>query len=89
MLTTITASGESIAGEGYSLICSAVTGSSVTWLDPTSTPIPSEMVSILGDVHILTFDPLTAAHAGTYTCRAMLGSTEGSAEMNVTVQSEY
>ena len=89
ILATITASGENFAGEGYSLTCSAVTGSSVTWLDPTDTPVPSEMVNTMGDVHVLTFNPLTAAHTGTYTCRAVLGSRVGSAEMTVIVQSEY
>ena len=89
MLATITSSGKSIAGDVYSLTCSAVTGSSVTWLDPTGTPVPSAMVSTVGDVHVLTFNPLTAAHAGTYTCRAVLGSRTESAEMTITVQSEY
>jgi hypothetical protein len=88
MLATITSSGKNVVGEGYSLACSAVTGSVVTWLDPTDTLVPSEMVSTVGDVHVLTFNPLTAAHAGTYTCRAVLGSREGSAQMAVTVQSE-
>ena len=89
MLATITTSGENIAGEGYSLTCSAVTGSSVTWLDPTNAAVPSGMVSTMGDMHVLTFNPLMAAHAGTYTCRAVLGSRVESAEMTVIVQSEF
>ena len=89
MLATITASGKNIAGDVYSLTCSIVTGSSVTWLDPTGTPVSSETVSTMGDVYVLTFNPLTAAHAGTYTCRAVLESRVGSAEITVTVQSEY
>lgn len=88
MLATITSSGKNTVGESYSLACSTVTGSNVTWLDSTDTTVPSEMVSTMGDVHVLTFNPLIAAHVGTYTCRAVLGSRVGSAEMTITVQSE-
>ena len=65
-----------------------MTGSNVTWLDSADARVPSEMVSTTGDVHVLTFNPLTAAHAGTYTCTAVLGSRVGSAEIVITVQSE-
>ena len=88
MLATITLSGDNIAGDTFSLVCSTVTGSTVTWLDPTDAAVPSEMISVMGDVHTLTFNPLAASDAGTYTCRAMLGSVVETVEMTVTVTSE-
>ena len=71
---SITTSGTNTAGETYSLECSAtVTGSTdqptITWLDPMNNPVPSEMVTITGSMSTLTFNPLAASHAGTYTCR--------------------
>ena len=41
-----------------------------------------------GGISTLTFDPLAASHAGTYTCRATLGSIMDSVSRNITVQSE-
>ena len=76
MLTvSITPSGTNTAGETYSLVCSAtVTGSSdqptISWLDAMNNIVPSEMVTTTGSMSTLTFDPLAASHAGTYTCRA-------------------
>ena len=75
---SITASGTNIAGETYSLECSAtVTGSTdqptITWLDQINNPVPSEMVTTTGSMSTLTFNPLVASHAGTYTCRVSAG----------------
>ena len=75
---SITASGTNTAGETYSLECSAtVTGSTdqptITWLDPMNNTVPSEMVTTTGSMSTLTFNPLAASHAGTYTCRGMVG----------------
>ena len=86
-------SGTNTAGETYSLECSAtVTGSTdqltVTWLDPMYNPVPSEMVTTTGSMSTLTFNPLSASHAGTYTCRATVGNTMQTATMDVTVESE-
>ena len=87
-------SGDNTAGDSYSLMCSTRTASlvtgqpTITWLDPSSAAVPSEMVSVVGDVHTLTFNPLAASDAGTYTCRAVLGNIIEIAEMTVTVQSE-
>ena len=72
-------SGTNTAGETYSLKCSAtVTGSTdqptITWLDPMNNPVPSEMATTTGSMSTLTFSPLSASHAGTYTCRVMVGS---------------
>ena len=74
---SITASGTNTAGETYSLECSAtVTGSTdqptITWLDPMN-EVPSEMVTTTGSMSTLTFNPLAASHAGTYTCRVTAG----------------
>ena len=71
----ITTSGTSTAGEIYSLECSVtVTGSTdqptTTWLDSMINPVPSEVVTTIGSMSTLTFNPLSASHAGTYTCRA-------------------
>ena len=94
ILVTIMSSGDNTAGDSYSLMCSTRTASTVTgqptitWLEPSSTAVPSEMVSVMGDVYTLTFNPLAASDAGTYTCRAMIGNIVETAEMTVTVQSE-
>ena len=86
-------SGSNTAGETYSLECSAnVTGSTdqptTTWLIPMNNPVPSGMVTTTGSMSTLTFDPLAASHAGTYTCRATVGSTMEAATMDVSVESE-
>ena len=44
-----------------------------TWLDPMNNPVPSGMVTTTGSMSTLTFSPLTASHAGTYTCRVTAG----------------
>ena len=83
------------AGESYSLVCTVtVTGSltdqpNITWLDPMDNMITSGVVGA-DSMSTLTFNPLTASHAGTYTCRAELGNAMDStaASRNITVQSE-
>ena len=75
LTVSITTSGTNTAGETYSLVCSAtVTGSTdqptITWLDQMNNTVPSEMVTTTGSMSTLTFNPLAASHAGTYTCRA-------------------
>ena len=45
----------------------------ITWLDPMNNPVPSEMVTTTGSMSTLTFNPLAASHAGTYTCRVTAG----------------
>ena len=70
-------SGTNTAGEIYSLDCSAtVNGTSnqpiIIWLDPLNSPVPPEMITTTGHMSTLTFNPLAADHAGTYTCRVML-----------------
>ena len=81
----------SIAGESYSLECSVtVTGSTdqptIIWMDPMNNQITSGVVTT-GSMSTLTFNPLAASHAGTYTCRATLGSAMDIASWMVTVQS--
>ena len=77
----------------YSLVCSVtVTGSSgpptITWLDPVNNTVSSEMVSTTDSVSTLTFNPLSASHAGTYTCIAAVGGEVQTDMKAVTVQSE-
>ena len=93
MAVSITTPGTNTAGETYSLVCSViVTGSTdtptITWLDPMNSQVPSEMVSTTGSMSTLTFDPLSASHAGTYTCRATLGGATGTAMEEITVHGE-
>ena len=95
IIVSITASGNTTqsAGETYSLECSVtVTGSTdqptITWLDPTSNPVPSGMVNIAGSTSILAFIPLAASHSGTYTCRAAVGSAVQNATEDILVESE-
>ena len=90
---SVTASGTNTTGEIYSLECSAtVTGSTdqptITWLDPMNNPVPSEMVTTTGSMSTLTFNLLAASHAGTYTCRAMVGGAVQSETIDIAVQSE-
>ena len=75
-------------------MCSVtVTGSTdlptITWVDPMNSQVPSEMVNTTGDTSTLTFNPLSASHAGTYTCRATLDGATGTATEDITVQGEY
>ena len=93
IIVTITTSGTNTAGQTYRLVCSVtVTGSSnlphIVWLDPTSSQFPSDMVSTMGSMSTLTFNPLSASHAGTYTCRAAVGGGAGVDLELVTVQSK-
>ena len=90
---SITPSGTNTAGETYSLVCSVtVAGSTdtptITWLDPMDSQVPSDMVSTTGSMSTLTFTPLSASHAGTYTCRAVVGGEVLTDTLMVTVQSE-
>ena len=87
----ITHSGSNTAGESYGLECTVtVTGSTdqptINWLDPMDNVITSGVV-MTGGMSTLTFNPLAASHAGTYTCRATLGSAMDSASRTITVQS--
>ena len=48
----------------------------VTWLSPLNTEVPPAMANTASNISTLTFDPLSLSHAGTYTCRVMLGGIE-------------
>ena len=87
----ITASGTNTAGETYSLECSAtVTGSTdqptITWLDPMNNQVPTEMVTTTSSMSTLTFNPLAASHAGTYTCRVTAGGVNETQTSTVIVK---
>ena len=91
-VSPITSSGTANAGESYSLECTVtVTGSTnqptITWL---MGPMDNQMMIMMttGSMSTLTFNPLTASDAGTYTCRATLGSAMDSESTTITVQSE-
>ena len=98
---SITASDTNIAGEMYNLVCSiTVIGSAlqptITWLDDgvqitslsDSSRTVSATISDVSNMHssTLVFDPLSASHAGTYTCRAEIASLSVSGERTFTVQ---
>ena len=89
-VSPITTSGDNTAGESYSLECTVtVTGSNdqptITWL---MGPMITSGVVTNGGMSTLTFNPLSASDAGTYTCRATLGSAMNSTSTTITVQSE-
>ena len=97
---SINPTGNNIAGERYSLVCSVTAPSQPTiiWLDNGGMAISSDssrtVSATTGDSSngyssTLTFNPLSASHAGNYTCRAIVdGEMVMDTEM-VTVQSEY
>jgi hypothetical protein len=91
---SITQFGDNTAGESYGLECTVtVTGSTdqpmITWLmGPMDNMITSGVVTN-GSMSTLTFNPLAASHAGTYTCRATLGSTEVNGPFDVIVKGMY
>ena len=60
----------------------------ITWLDPMNNPVPSGIVTTADGMSTLTLNPLSASHAGTYTCRATVGNTMQTKTMDVTVESE-
>ena len=88
---SITTSGTATAGENYSLECTVtVTGSTdqptITWLMGPMDNMITSGVMTAGSMSTLTFNPLAASHAGTYTCRATLGSAMDSASTTITMQ---
>ena len=91
---SITSSGSNTAGESYTLECTVTVTVSdlpvtITWMGPMDNNITSGVyVVTTGSMSTLTFNPLAASHAGTYTCRAALGSAMDSASRTITVQSE-
>ena len=93
-VSPITSSGTGTAGENYSLECTVtVTGSNdqptTTWLmGPMDNMITSGVVTT-GSMSTLTFNPLAASDAGTYTCRATLGSAVDSESTTIAVHSEW
>ena len=92
-VSPITSSGTGTAGESYSLECTVtVTGSddqsTITWLmGPMNNMITSGVVTT-GSMSTLTFNPLAASDAGTYTCRVILGSVMDSESTTIIVQSK-
>ena len=65
----ITTNGTSTAGQTYSLDCSVIgttDPATYQWLDSNGTQ--------LTNTNQFQFSPLLASHAGTYTCRATVGS---------------
>ena len=94
-VSPITFSGTVTAGKTFRLICAVtVTGSTdlsaiiILWLMGPMDNMITSGVETTGGMSTLTFNPLSASHAGTYTCRATLGSAMDSASTTVTVQSE-
>ena len=78
---SITASGTATAGETFRLMCTVtVTGSNdqlmITWLMGPMINTNADGVTVVtsGGMSTLTFNPLAASHAGTYTRIATLGS---------------
>ena len=59
----------------------------IIWLDPMNSTITSGVVTV-GSMSTLTFNPLVASHAGTYTCEVMVGSITEATEVGIIVESE-
>ena len=90
---SISTSGSTTAGEAYSLVCSiTVTESTnltiITWIDPMNNTVLSDRITTTAASITLTFNPLTASHAGVYTCRAASGGEIQADTESVTIQSE-
>ena len=98
----ITSSAMTVAGGIQMLTCSViVTGSTehptITWMvngAEISSSDAARTVSVTSGFagrysSTLTFNLLAASHAGTYTCRAALGSAEDTASRTVDVQSKW
>ena len=97
----ITTSGTSTAGETYNLECSVTVAGSIetptiTWLFGM-TEITSDSFTTLSETasngsngyfRMLTFDPLSASHAGNYSCKAAVSGEIQTGITMVTVQSE-
>ncbi len=88
---SITSSGTATVGESYSLVCTvSMTRSTdkltIQWTGPMGTITSG--VETTDNESILTLNPLETSHAGTYICRATLGSVTYPASATVTVQSE-
>ena len=60
----------------------------ITWLDPENDPVPSERITNVRNASTLTFNPLAASDAGTYTCSIRAGNTTQNARIFITVESK-
>ena len=103
VISISTPSGDNTAGGTYTLVCyvavsqGSTSQPTITWLDndvqilaPDSSRTVSAITSEDSNVYssTLTFNPLSASHAGIYTCRATVdGETLTDTDV-VTVQSE-
>ena len=101
---TIQASGSSTAGGTYTLNCTATIAAglpgnptvSLNWFGPSGAAVTSGSGITLGTqatqgtttTRTLTFNPVTVAHAGGYTCQAILSTSDaptGNRTSNVSV----
>ena len=101
---TIQTSGSSTAGGTYTLSCTATIAAglprnpsvSLNWFGPSGTAVTSGSGITLGTqatqgtttTRTLTFNPVTVAHAGGYTCQATLSTPDaptGNSTTNVSV----
>ena len=105
---TIQTSGGSTAGGTYTLNCTATIATglpgnptvSLRWLGPSGAAVTSGGGITLGTqatqgtttTRTLTFNPVTVAHAGGYTCQATLSTPDaptGNSTSNVSVIGKY
>ena len=91
---SVTPGSSNIAGQSYGLECTAnVNGSTdqptITWLGPMNNTVPSDMVTTTGNMSTLTFNPLAASHAGTYTCSVVVDGVTETKTAIVSVNSEF
>ena len=61
----------------------------ITWFDTINNTAPSEMITTTGNMSTLTYNPLSASHAGTYTCRATASDQVWTDTQAVIVHDKY
>ena len=61
----------------------------ITWLMGPMNSTVTAGVMTTGSMSTLTFNPLAASHAGTYTCRATLDGAMDTKTVTVSVMSEW
>ena len=87
-----TSSGNNVAGETYSLTCTAVIiGSSDTPVISWKSTVSNETESYGNGTYykVLHFDPLQVSHDDIYVCQVEVADITDEQQFNLTVQSEF
>ena len=94
-MVTITFFGTATAGEIYSLVCTVIVSGSatpepnITWMPQLVSQATVSNLNSAGNYSsTLTFNPLAASHAGTYTCQAVVNGMMRTSSKDVIVHSK-